>query len=82
MYFCNRNFYKTERKKMTKIFEIAGMSCGHCVMAVKKELSKINIINSDVKIGEAKVDFNENLVTVEDITNAIRNAGYRVISVN
>lgn len=67
---------------MTKTFEIEGMSCGHCVMAVKKELSKINIISSDVKIGEAKVDFNENLVTVKDITNAIQNAGYRVISVN
>jgi len=67
---------------MTKTFEIEGMSCGHCVMAVKKELSKINIINSDVKIGEAKVDFNENLVTVKDITSAIENAGYKVTSVN
>jgi len=67
---------------MTKTFKIDGMSCGHCAMAVKKELSRININSSDVKIGEAKVDFNEALVTVQDITKAIENAGYKVISVN
>ena len=67
---------------MTKTFKIDGMSCGHCAMAVKKELSRININSSDVKIGEAKVDFNEALVTVQDVTKAIENAGYKVISVN
>lgn len=67
---------------MTKTFKIEGMSCGHCVMAIKKELVKISIENSDVKIGEAVIDFDEKLVTEEDIARAIENAGYKVISVN
>lgn len=67
---------------MTKIFKIEGMSCGHCVMAVKKELVKISLEKSDVKIGEAVVDFNENLVTEKDIADAIEKAGYKVISIN
>ena len=45
----------------TKEFIIEGMSCGHCVMAVRKELSKLdNVKIDDIQIGKAKVEFDEN----------------------
>jgi len=44
---------------MKKEFKIEGMSCNHCVMAVKKSLSKINLIKFEVAIGSAKVEFDE-----------------------
>ena len=30
---------------MKKVFNIEGMSCGHCIIAVEKELNKLNIGN-------------------------------------
>lgn len=64
---------------MQKLFKIEGMSCQHCVMAVKKEISKLSVDNLEVKIGEAKVDFNESNVNPEEIKKAIVSAGYKVI---
>jgi copper chaperone len=64
---------------MEKVFKIEGMSCQHCVMAVKKEISKLDVENLDVKIGEAKVKFDESKINVEAIKTAITNAGYVVV---
>ncbi|HCY76367.1 MAG TPA: copper resistance protein CopZ [Ignavibacteriales bacterium] len=55
------------------------MSCQHCVMAVKKEISKLNVESLDVKIGEAKVRFNEINIKPEDIKKSITDAGYIVV---
>ena len=55
------------------------MSCQHCVMAVKKEILKLNVQNLEVKIGEAVVEFDEMKLTENDISKAITNAGYSVI---
>lgn len=64
---------------MERVFKIDGMSCQHCVMAVKKEISKLDVENLDVKIGEAKVQFDETKVQPESIKQSIINAGYIVI---
>jgi copper chaperone len=64
----------------SKEFKIEGMSCGHCVMAVKKELNKLtDIIVDDVKIGNAKVQYDENKIAEKTIADAIEEAGYKVI---
>jgi copper chaperone CopZ len=63
----------------TQEFKIEGMSCGHCVMAVKKELSKLNLESADVEIGSAKVNFDETKVNSSAIENAITEAGYKVV---
>lgn len=60
-------------------FQIAGMSCNHCVMAVKKELSKLLLESSDVTIGSAKIVFDETKVSEEQIENAILEAGFTVV---
>jgi copper chaperone len=64
---------------MKSIIKIDGMSCQHCVMAVKKEILKLNVQNLEVKIGEAVVEFDEMKLTENDISKAITNAGYSVI---
>ena len=64
-----------------KEYKIEGMSCGHCVMAVKKELAKIEYLKIDnVEIGSAKVEFDENQTDNQKIIDAIEEAGYKVIT--
>ncbi len=64
---------------MEKVFKIDGMSCQHCVMAVKKEISKLGVESLDVKIGEVKVQYDETKIKPEDIIKSIAEAGYFVV---
>lgn len=65
----------------TQELKIEGMSCNHCVMAVKKELSKLeNVKVEDVQIGSAKVQFDENKVSEKELSAAIEEAGYKVLN--
>jgi len=58
---------------------IEGMTCGHCAMGVKKELSKLPGVQVEsVEIGKARVLYDESHVTLRDLEQAIHNAGYRV----
>ena len=59
--------------------KIDGMSCQHCVMAVKKEIQKLDVQKLDVKIGEATIEFDESKIKIEAIENAIKDAGDIVI---
>lgn len=59
---------------------IEGMSCHHCVMAVRKELEKLPGVKvNDVKIGSASVDFDEAKTQKESLNAAIKEAGYEVV---
>jgi len=59
---------------------IEGMTCNHCVMHVKKELSKLSDVTiDDVQIGKAKVQFDETKISFNDFAKAIDNAGYRLV---
>jgi copper chaperone len=60
-------------------FSIKGMSCGHCVMAVKKALDKLNISSADVKIGSASVQYDESKISSEQIKKEIENTGYEIV---
>lgn len=64
---------------MKAVIKIDGMSCQHCVMAVKKEIQKLDIKNLEVKIGEASVEFDESIVDEQSIRKAIEDAGYIVV---
>lgn len=64
---------------MKKEFKIEGMSCHHCVAAVQKSLARINLKNGEVKIGSAKVDFDDHKISDDEIIRAIEEAGYRVV---
>ena len=57
--------------------KIEGMSCGHCVMAVKKELDKLsNLTVEEINIGSAKVQYDESKISRDDIVKAVDHAGY------
>ena len=58
--------------------EIKGMSCGHCVMAVQKELYQLPIKVKNVQIGSAEVEYDESKVDKKEIFSAIEKAGYEV----
>ncbi len=57
--------------------EVEGMSCGHCVQAVKQALSGIEGVRVDeVSIGKARVSFDEGRVAVATVIDAVADAGY------
>ncbi len=65
----------------TAELKIEGMSCGHCVMAVRKELGKLNGVEvDDVQIGSATVRIDEKRTSVETLSQAVERAGYHMIS--
>ena len=65
---------------VTKVFKIEGMTCGHCVMAVKKSLSKLDLIEAHVLIGSAEIEYDESRTSEAAIKIAIEEAGYRVVN--
>ena len=65
----------------TMDLKIEGMSCGHCVMAVKKELGKLTGVTIEsVEVGKATVQFDELAVSPDRLAKAVEEAGYRVVS--
>ena len=61
--------------------KIDGMTCGHCVMHVKKELSKLPHVQvDDVQIGTARVQYDAAKVSLLDLAQAVERAGYKLVS--
>lgn len=57
--------------------KIDGMSCGHCVMSVQKALRALDGVQVEqVLVGSAQLQFDPATRQVDDILNAIRDAGY------
>ncbi len=58
---------------------IDGMSCMHCVTRVKKAIEKLNGIRGlTVEVGVASIDFDESVVTQDDIKETITLLGYKI----
>jgi copper chaperone len=63
---------------MDHSFQVLGMTCGHCEMAVKKAIARLD---AEAKV---EIDRNANKVSVhstktrEDIAHAIAEEGYQV----
>ncbi|HTR81258.1 MAG TPA: heavy-metal-associated domain-containing protein [Bacteroidota bacterium] len=63
--------------------QIEGMTCGHCVMSVKKELTKLeNVVVEEVQIGKARVKYDEAKVMRRVFEQAVEGAGYKLVGVN
>lgn len=59
---------------------IEGMSCQHCVMAVRKAVESVKgVSGAQVEIGKAVVSFDETKARITDIEEAVKNAGYKVV---
>lgn len=63
-----------------EVLKIEGMTCNHCVMHVRKELSKLDVNIRDVQIGSADVEYDESKITRDDLKKAVDEAGYKVIN--
>ena len=60
---------------------IEGMSCQHCVMAVRKAVESVaGVLSARVEIGKAVVSFDETKARGSDIEEAVKNAGYKVMN--
>ena len=61
--------------------DIDGMSCGHCVAAVKTELATVDgVAVDDVRIGSATLRYDPQVTTPERIAEAVDRAGYQVVT--
>ena len=59
--------------------KIDGMSCGHCVTSVKKALESLPGTKvEEVAVGIATIEYDPNVASPENITEAISEAGYTV----
>lgn len=57
---------------------VQGMSCGHCVAAVKGALARLDGVEvRDVKIGSATVAYDPAKVSTDQIAGAIAEEGYQ-----
>ncbi|GJQ21788.1 MAG: copper chaperone [Bacteroidia bacterium] len=60
--------------------KIEGMSCGHCIMAVKQSLAMLpNVVVKEVALGRAVVQYDERVLRQEDLEQAVQDAGYSVV---
>ena len=56
---------------------IAGMSCGHCLNAVKNALSAAPGVQlRSVQMGRAEVDYDPAVTTPERVASVVADAGY------
>jgi copper chaperone len=58
---------------------VEGMSCNHCVMALKKELTKNEITVIEAGIGFADIEFDESKVDSGKVSGAVKEAGFTLV---
>jgi len=62
-----------ERLELT----IEGMSCEHCVRAVKGRLERTPGVKvNDVQVGSATIDYDPATTSIDDLEEAIADEGY------
>ena len=61
-------------------YDISGMNCAACSAAVERAVRKLGVEDISVSLitGVMKLDYNENLISENDIRNAVKNAGFGI----
>ncbi len=60
---------------------ISGMTCGHCVAAVSNALKSVEGVQvEDVRIGTAKVQYDESKVSAAHLAQLVTEEGYVAIA--
>ncbi|ARF17176.1 copper chaperone CopZ [Sporosarcina ureae] len=65
----------------TTILNVKGMTCNHCVQAVEGALTELSGVERalvDLKANSVAVEYDESVVTVGQMTEAIEDQGYDV----
>lgn len=60
----------------TTTLSITGMSCNHCVDAVRKNLTALGVTVHEVTVGKAVIQSNPDDVTMSQLSAAIEEAGF------
>ncbi len=63
--------------------KINGMTCEHCVATVKEALmgkNGVSKVKVNLRKGEAKVNFDDSIVTVQQLGQIVTDAGYEFVS--
>jgi copper chaperone len=66
----------------TVTFEVKGMSCGGCVLAVRRALGRVDGVEKaevTMESGRAVISFDPEKVTVEELAEAIRRVGFEPV---
>lgn len=65
----------------TKTIKIKGIHCAMCIRKIINSFESIENfkIKVDPKSGKAKITFDENIITLNEITEEIKNLGYEPI---
>ena len=65
----------------TDVFNVKGMTCGHCVQAVKGEVSKVDGVSGvDVELESGRVTVESRQpVDRETVRLAVEEAGYELV---
>jgi len=64
----------------TALFNVQGMTCGHCVKAIEakvRSLPGIDTVTVDLQRAVAKIAYEPQAVTVDTIIKAINEEGYQ-----
>lgn len=65
---------------MTETLTIEGMTCDHCVRAVREALGGIDGVTVEhVQISEARVDVDASRATTDGIATALEEEGYTLV---
>lgn len=75
--------YKAIKNSIAKTFRIEGMTCASCAQTVEKSVAKLDGVDSAVvnlATEKLKVNYDEAILSVNDIVQAVDAAGYKAIS--
>lgn len=63
--------------KQTETLQIQGMSCGHCVTAVRQALAETEGVEvHEVEIGSARISYDPADVSRQQLADVLDDAGY------
>ncbi len=63
----------------TETLTITGMTCGHCVRAVRSALESVEgVAVEDVRVGEARVRYDDVAIDPASLARAVEEEGFAV----
>lgn len=63
----------------TAVLKVSGMSCDHCVRAVREALERVDGVASarvDLEAGRAVIEYSEGSVTARSLAGVVMDEGY------